>query len=143
MSATVTSTKAKVRDPERVREVLESYEWEGVEIKLQEEDSGWTLEMAYRDEDWESCDWPAALRSEDLPSEDQYPDEDALYDARADLLGEKGGEGFLALLRELAPHLESPLQVLAVAASPFDGFYYGAGAWRVEPGGKEVETLEV
>ena len=143
MSVTVTSTKAKVRDPERVREVLESHEWEGVEIKLQEEGSGWTLEMAHHDEEWDWWDWPAALRSEDLPSEDQYPDEDAFFEAEGTLYRDKGGEGFLALLRELAPHLESPLLILVVAATPLHGFEYAARAWRVEPGAREVETLGV
>jgi hypothetical protein len=141
MSVTVTSTKAKVRDPERVREVLDSYEWEGVEIKLQQEGFGWTLEMAHHDEDSDSWVWPAALRREDVPSEDQYPDMDDLLDAELKLYLEKGGEGFLALLRELAPHLESPLLILVTAASQSGGLDYAASAWRVEPGAKEVEVL--
>jgi integrase len=120
------SARHRVRDPERVREALDSYAREGLEIKLQEEGSGWTLEMAYRDEDWESWDLPAALSINDLPREDQYPDEDAYFEAEGKDYRERGDQGFLTLLRELAPHLESPLLIVAVAASPIDEFEYAA-----------------
>jgi hypothetical protein len=143
MSVIVTSTKAKVRDPEGVRKVLSSYVWEGVEIKLQEEDSGWTLEMTYRDEDLDSWATPAVLHLLDLPSEGEYPDEKALFQAEWDAFHEKGDEGFLTLLRQLAPHLESPLLILRAAATSSNGIDYAARAWRVEPGAKEVESLEI
>jgi hypothetical protein len=143
MSVDVTSTKARVRDPERVREVLDSYAWEGVEFKLREEGSGWTLEMAHHDEDWESWDLPAALSIDDSPGEGQHPDGDGPSEAEWEAFREKCAEGFLALLRELAPHLESPLLILAVAATPIDEFKYAARAWRVEPGAREVDALAV
>jgi hypothetical protein len=143
MATTVTSTKAKVRNPEGVRKVLSSYVREGVEIKLQEEGSGWTLEMAYHDEDLDSWASPAALDIVDLPGKDEYPDEDALFEAEWEAFHEKGEEGFLTLLRQLAPHLESPLLILRAAATSDNGIDYAARAWRVEPGAKEVETLEI
>jgi hypothetical protein len=146
MSVKLNSTKAKVRDPEKVREILDSYEWQGMEIELQDEGAGWILTMSYLDIDWESWEWPRALRLEDLsalPSEDQYPNEDDFFETEFNLYQEKGEEGLLALLRELAPHLESSLLIVVVTASPSDGFYYAARVWRVEPGAKEVETLEI
>ena len=42
-----------------------------------------------------------------------------------------------------APHFESSLLILVVAACPSSGFDFAAQVWRVEPGAKEVETLEV
>jgi hypothetical protein len=142
MAETVKSTRAKVRDAEKVREVLDAYAWDGVEIKLQEEGSGWTLEMAYHDEEPGMVDWPQAVKREELPSGDEDTDEDDLIEAQADVYDKKGDEGFLALLRELAAHFESPLLILA-AAGPDGKFYSGAEVWRVEPGAKEVESLAV
>jgi hypothetical protein len=141
MSATLTSTKAKVHDPEKVREVLDSYEWEGVEIHFLEEETGWILELTNHDPDWDSAAWPQALRSEEVPHEEQYPDEEERYDALSDRFCENGDKGFLALLRDLAPYLDTPLLIL-VSGSARSNECSGQ-VWRVQPGDTEVETLEV
>jgi len=146
MSVTLKSTKAIVRNPEKVREILASYEWVLIEIQFREENAKWTLEMNYDDDDDEDMDaWhrPAFVKIEDLPDEEEFPDEDAYYDARIDVFHNKGDEGFLALLGELAAHLESPFLILYAEASLLDGFGYGAEVWRVEPGVAEVEHLEL
>jgi len=49
MRATVTSTKARVRDLKQVREILDNYRISGVEVLLDEEES--TLTMAFEDSD--------------------------------------------------------------------------------------------
>jgi hypothetical protein len=142
MSVTLKSTKAKVRDPEKVRAVLDSYALKGVEIELREEGSGWFLEMAYHDGDPEWWEWPVAVRPEQLPSEEQYADEEAFDEAEDDVYEEKGHEGFLALLRDLAPHLESALLIL-FSLKTLNYYDHAAQAWHVQPGATEVETLEV
>jgi hypothetical protein len=52
--------------------------------------------------------------------ERRYPNEEAAYDAWEDLYEEKGEEGFLALLRDLAPFLESPLLILCANSDHSD-----------------------
>ena len=42
-----------------------------------------------------------------------------------------------------APHFESALLILVMAACPSSGFDFAAQVWRIEPCAKEVETLEV
>ncbi len=37
MNVSVSSTKAKVRNPQKLAEVLDSYVWEGVKFRLDEE----------------------------------------------------------------------------------------------------------
>jgi hypothetical protein len=140
MAVTLKSTKAKVREPEKMRALLASWKWKGMEINLQEEKSGWTLEMAYHEGDVEGWQLPVALRIEDLPSEDEYPGEDAFFEAEDEVYDEKGGEGFLTFLRELAAYLESPLLILVAVG--LSGLDYWAKVWRVEPGAKEVQTLK-
>jgi hypothetical protein len=116
--------------------------------------------MAYHEGDPEDYQFPEAVRrdqlpneedfhedgEEDLPDEDDdegFPDEDRWYKAVDKLYEEKGEEGFLALLRELAPHLESPLLILEVWNDVFFGHAHGAEVWHVQPGASEVETLGV
>jgi hypothetical protein len=53
---------------------------------------------------------------------------------------EKGQDGFLQLLRDLAPHLETPLVILCLSAPCCTG---SAVAWSVQPGVREVEMLEI
>jgi hypothetical protein len=141
MSTTLTSSKAKVRNPKKVREILYSYDWDDFEIKLEKEDTGWTLEVVSYEDNFDAIMWPRAVKIEDLPDKDDYPDEDAYFDAEFEVYCDKGDEGFLALLQELAPHLESPLLILALEANT--DFYPIAEVWRVEPGGKEVENMAV
>lgn len=142
------STRAKVRDIEKVREVLDSYEVEDVEIKLQERDSGWTLEMSYVErsrEDFGSWTGPRAyprqeVPSEEVPGEAQDPDpqdrpEREFEDEYED--PEEGNYQFVNLLADLGPYLESPLVVLVVGATYCHGSPDEASAWVVGPG---IET---
>jgi hypothetical protein len=61
MSVELTSTNAKVNDPQRVRKILDSYAWRGVEIELHEEGSGGTLELAFQEGDPDWSEWPQAV----------------------------------------------------------------------------------
>jgi len=146
MEAKVESTKAKVSDPQKVREILDSYDLRGAEIKLQKDKDGWVLEVAFEgdsDNDDESLDWwpsPAALHRDHWPKEEEYPDEDALFDEWARRIGEQGDEGFLALLRDLGNALETPLLILAADHDFEDS---SAKVWRVQPGNEKVETLHI
>ena len=76
MSVQLKSTKTKVRDLQRVREVLDSYKMTGVEIRLSEEETGGTLEMVFEDPDRDWYEWPLALHRDQWPCEEEYPDED-------------------------------------------------------------------
>jgi hypothetical protein len=145
MSIELTSTKAKVRDTQNVREILESYALQGVDIELYEEGPGGTLELAFQGGDPDWFEWPLALHRDRWPSEDpdQELDEDEWGETEWDKrYEEQGEEGFLALLRDLAPCLETPLMLLVVGKDRFTSFY-SAQAWTVHPGSKEVETLDV
>jgi hypothetical protein len=99
--------------------------------------------MAYHDSDFNSLTAPRAVRLEEMPDPDEYSNDDDLYMAQQDTFDEKGGEGFLALLVDLAHYLESPLMILVADASLCGGFGYAAQVLRIEPGGIEVESLEV
>jgi hypothetical protein len=143
MSVELTSTKTKVNDPQTVRKILESYASQGVDIELYEEGPGGTLEMAFQEGEPDWFEWPLALHRDRWPSEDpdQELDEDEWGETEWDRrYEEQGEEGFLALLRDLAPHLATPLTLLRVA---MDRGSCAAQAWTVHPGSKEVETLDV
>jgi hypothetical protein len=145
MSVKLSSTRVKVRDSEKVRGILDAYETEGVEIQLQDDR---TLEMAFEEEDPNWSEWPLALHRDQWPDEDRFPDvaisdTDPLEESAWDkAFEEKGKEGFLSLLRELASYLESPLLVL-VTARTYDFNFAGATVWLVQPGTTEVQSLEV
>jgi hypothetical protein len=134
LSTQLTSTKATIRDPEKVRVILEAYAKRGAEIQIQKRSFGWALEMAFRDNTPDESEWPLALRRDELPSKDA-PGADQALD---DLYEKKGSDGFLALLRDLAAHLESPLLVLVVGSERGKGM---AQAWSVMPGADEIDTL--
>jgi hypothetical protein len=56
---------------------------------------------------------------------------------------DEGGHRFLALLRDLAPQLETPLLVLVAIRDTTIGVHFWAQAWGVQPGAKEVQTLGI
>ena len=68
------------------------------------------------------------------------PDDEEWYEEVEKRFDEEGAEGFLALLRELAPHLETPLVILWGAELWRD---FSTKAWIVQPGAREVEILDV
>jgi hypothetical protein len=145
MRENVTSTKATVHDPQKVREILADYEVDGVEILLHEEDGSWILEVVCDDPDPLVWGWPTALHIDDWPDEDRYSDEEEEDEDGpretewGTRFAEKGYEGFLALLRDLIPYLETSLLILAVEYFDFPG----AEVWSIHPGAKEVETLHL
>jgi hypothetical protein len=98
--------------------------------------------MAYKDQDPDAWEGPVALPRSQWPSGD--PDavgENELDETEWDrAFDDKGAEGYRALLLELAPYLETPLMVLLGLWNLQDG---SAQAWSVQPGAKEVETLDV
>jgi hypothetical protein len=141
MCVKVGSTNANVRDLQKVREILDSYWLVNVEIELRQEGSEWFLQMAHVDMNDDCWDLPLAFRREDLPDLAGDPDEDPLNVARATRFFEKGGAGFLDLLRELAKHIASPLMILWAALTMKDGPACSVQFWRVQPGADEVETF--
>jgi hypothetical protein len=114
MAVKLQSTKAKVRDPQKVQEILDSYGLQGVEIDLSKEAEGWSLEMTFEDEiqDWESVGEPAALHRRYWPTKEEVPDDDDADAMLDDLYEEQGAEGFLELRRALASYLETPLLIV-------------------------------
>jgi hypothetical protein len=135
MRGEVTSTNARVRDPAKVCAILDSYRVQGVEIMLAKEYPAWTLFMALENEELEMVYRPQALHRDQWLKESEGSDYE--WDKRFD---EQGEEGFLRLLRELAPQLDTPLLLLAVTQAKPMG---DARAWSVQPGAKEVQTLTI
>ena len=132
MAVTLKSTKANVRDPQKGAEVPDRYEWQDVEIELQEGPCGWTLETLQRRGRLgqlavsESGQGRAAARRGTVPR-------------RGRLVTRPGAtsstsmrQGFLDLLRELVPYLETPLFILVVNSEHAVNCW--AEAWRVPAG---------
>jgi hypothetical protein len=128
MSFLMASTKAKVKDVEKLNEVRSNYELQGIDFQV--DDAGRLTAVGLEDDDWH---WPQALKDDQLPYDklDPEKDEDAWDEALSDLYEEKGDDGFLSLLGEVAACLESPLVILAVRRD--EGFLVGA-TWIVQPG---------
>jgi len=147
MAVELKSTEVMVREPQKVCEVLNAFAVEGVEIQLSESAVGWTLAMAFSERDPDMWEWPRALHRDLWPSEERYPDmeeRDALKDGETEwdkVFEANGSEGFLALLRGLAPYLETPLLVLVAVWSL--GEVPETQVWSIQPGTEEVETLEI
>ena len=55
--------------------------------------------------------------------------------------GQDGSDGFLALLSELAPHIEEPLVLLVLVVETEDHLDWNAEVFVVQPGQTEVKTL--
>lgn len=134
MPVELVSTTAKVNDVEKTWQVLSRYDYEGVTWLLRDEG---TLKFVTGREpaDESRQDWPHALTWDQVPNREDFSDEDSYYDAMYETFCERGDEGFLAALVELAPYLEAPLVILGA----MDG---GARAWLVLPGATKVETLD-
>jgi hypothetical protein len=128
------STVAKVTDLGAVEAVLDAYAYRfDVELLAAGMLTGGTIRIA------DAGRWPHAVRRELLPDpEDTAP---ADYDAlEADVFAEHGGDGFVGLLRDLAPLLKSPLTVVALLRA---GERCWAQAWTVLPGAAEVQVAEL
>jgi hypothetical protein len=78
--------------------------------------------------------WPEAWKvPEGVSPADFCPFEEEVY--------EEGADGFIQLLRELAPYLAEPLAVHAVGSVKCR-FPLSATEWYIEPNGTDVETNE-
>lgn len=78
--------------------------------------------------------WPEAWKyPSDAKREDFYPYVEDIY--------EQGAEGFVQLLKDIAPHLVEPLTVHAVGATKCR-FPLSATEWHVVPGRKKIEVTE-
>jgi len=131
MSVKLISTKAKVKEAEKLKEVLDKYALGGIDFPI---DGEGNLQVVGKP----NADWPEAIAYDQLPSEEQFPDEDARIKEVVRLFEGKGDEGLLSLLGEIAACLETPLLILAVERDD-DGYCIGR-VWSLQPGGK-VETL--
>ena len=140
MSVDISSTKSRVKDIAAVGDVLDAYETEGVDFLLDEEGNLKVALEKVEEDDAYGEEMPRALKLDELPNREKFTDEDSFWDAYNEAFDEKGDKGFLALLRELAPSLVTPLMILALEVESNDGF---AHVWRVEPGATELETLDV
>src|SRR4051812_32495767 len=94
---TLTSTTAKVRDPQKAREVIDSYELRSVEIDLREGNDGWTVSMAFHD-NGESPTWPRAVRRERMPGRDRFDDDFHYSAAASEVFLDEGDSGVLGLM---------------------------------------------
>jgi hypothetical protein len=132
----VTCIEAKVRDADvgNLQEVLDTYYTRGALFVLTD---GYLKVDTEPDEVW--CD---ALKWDQVPDPEEFPDEDSYWEASCEVWQKEGKEGFLALLLEIAPYLESPLIILAVCDRDLEPGY-SAQVWSVQPGTMEVKTLTV
>jgi hypothetical protein len=138
MSTKLVTNKVRIRDPKKVRASLDPRQMDGIKFRVRKQGTGYVLDAAFKT--WDPTDWqaPVAVRLDQLPAREGYADEEAWLEAADEVLSAKGREGFLALLRELAPHLEAELLILS--ASRGEGRCW-AEVWCVRPGAKEVQTL--
>jgi hypothetical protein len=139
MSQGLKSTTAKVKNAKKLKKVLSKYELRGIAFQVDEERN---LEAVNDPNDSpEVPHWPEAVLEDQLPPyPDDENDEDAL-EAYEEVFDEKGGEGLIALLREIATCLETPLLIVALNRNAFEEPV--AQVWNLQPGVAEVQTLEV
>jgi hypothetical protein len=150
MSSVLKCKEAVVKDLRKVQEIIDSYALDGVEPQLKMIASSWVLAMSFEDLDYDGSAFPLALHKRDCPAEEQYPpvpvddDSEMTYDlattAWEKQFDEKGKEGFLAFLRDLAPCLETPFLVLHLF---WDSTGSSATTWLVLPETTEVEAIEI
>lgn len=129
---TIASTKAKVKDVEKLNKVMDHYESRGFGITVDEEGN---LEVV---KSRDGYDYPEALKKAQLLRKKLYASQDDWFFALSDLFDQKGDAGFLSWLEEIATCLETPLMILTLVRSNTDS---DCQVWRVAPGEKEVETL--
>jgi hypothetical protein len=135
MPATLQSTKARVTDVQAVKAVLARY-WCDFKAHVVRRGAGaGTLTLS-------GGGSPEALLADEFPDRREYPHQDTWDDAVGDLAAAHGEERFAALLRDLAPYLETPLTVIWHCTLD-DGGFGGAGQWTVWPGSPHVQVQEV
>jgi hypothetical protein len=120
---------------ERVREILQKFDLKDVEFQFDEK--GYLEVVGTKNAGAE--DWPQAVPVSELPRKEDYPDEEEYQEAVYDVYDDEGGDGFIALLKELTSCIEAPLTILAVSA---DSHWSESCVWRIEPGSQHVEVLD-
>src|SRR5262245_17449350 len=102
----ITSNSAKVNDLDAVLVILGEYETNcAVLVRRDEDGQGGMIRFRGADSP------PKAVLYDELPPPD---DTDGSSDDWLDVLDDEGDEGFVNLLRDLGPYLETPLVVQAV-----------------------------
>jgi hypothetical protein len=138
MSYELFVSKTKVNDAGAVRRVLAGYFCTVTfEVADATEPGAGTLlggPWQYGPAEPNDFDWPQAVKEELLDR--PVPDADAFV---ALVLDRHGDQGFVDLLRALAPYLASPLTVQA-ARRFGEGQPIHAREWHVKPGATEVEV---
>ncbi len=130
----ITSTRAKV-NVEKAAKVFRKYALQGIEFLI---DHQGVLTAVGVDSEDVVARYPLAVPVRRLPTEKEYPDEGDRLAERETVFEEEGDAGFIALLKDLAGCLQTPLMILAVMEE--DG-WRSSQVWRVEPGSRQVETL--
>jgi hypothetical protein len=126
-----TSNKALVRDVATVRKIWESYDVVNVVSNLRSRKGKAVFSLEQVGE------WPPEARR--LPRREDFPDERAWQKAVDERENDEyDDETFIALLKELAPHLKSELLILT--GTTIDGGF--AKSWSVQPGGG-VTTVSI
>ncbi len=129
------STKAKVKDVEKVMELLNNnYFRAGFDFRVDDEGNLEVVSVPGDDS------WPRALKRSQMPREEEYQDADEWYEDLREMEDEEGDSGFLSLLRDVGAYLETTLTILAVEFENADCI---GRVWIVQPGSGKVETLKV
>jgi hypothetical protein len=130
-----------VSDAKAARQVLDRYASD-LWLEVVAEGKGGEGMLTLDNSDVEPNEWPLALRVEELPSEDDFPDNRQLHKVVTGLYERRGDDGFVEMLRELGPVLRSPLVVQAASCDSDRGFIR-AKEWTVQPGACEVGIKEI
>src|SRR4029077_21049542 len=133
MSVKLRSAAGKLNDAIRAGQTCAKYRYTfSLEIRADGENPATgTLRISGRN-------WPAALKKEQIPEDGKDSDDESRFNALAALYEQKGEQGFVALLLDLAPCLETPLTIQAIEYD-FDEFHI-AREWIIQPGARAVET---
>ena len=136
MSANIKSTAAKLSDAIGAREICGKYRFNfSIAVcAAGENPATGTLRISGKN-------WPAALLQEQVPADDKDSDDESRFNALAMLYEQKGEEGFIALLRDLAPCLETPLTIQATEYNYAE--FHIAQEWIVQPGAKDPDIKTI
>ena len=136
MSVKIKSTVAKLSDAIGAREICGKYRFNfSIDVcSAGENPATGTLRISGQN-------WPAAVRQDPVPADDNDCDEESRFNALAALYEQKGEQGLVDLLRDLAACLETPLTIQATEHD-FDEFHT-AQEWNVQPGATDIEIKTI
>lgn len=135
------SNVAKITNVGAVEQILDGYD-SYIEFDLRPEESGQrgTLQVSPDDE------WPRALKDSLVPDRDDFEDDESWLEAIDEASAKEsdrgqcqGDEGFVCLLQEIAPYLETPLRIFHVCVYKC----HDHREWTVRPGATEVLVTDV